>query len=108
MHSTTGKRSRSRGALARGGSSEVSTGVDFGSDVRRCCRREGVVVPDVELRPGVAGGVKAGESRFDGRRGVCWPPSFRSSQSLRYWAAGRGWGARTGEAWDGRSGIGGL
>ena len=60
-----------------GGSSEVSTGVDFGSEVRRW---EGVVVPE---NPGVAGGVKAGERRFGGKPGVWVPPSFRSSQLLR-------------------------
>jgi hypothetical protein len=59
----------------------VSTGVDFGSEMSRCCSREGVVVP--EVRPGVAGGVKAGESRFEGSPGVWDPPSFRSSQLLR-------------------------
>ena len=69
-------------------------------------------MPEVELRPGVAGGVKAGESRLEGRFGVCGRPplllllSFSSSQLARYWAAGRGWGEMTGEAWEGRSGIG--
>lgn len=84
----------------------MSTGVDFGSAVRRWWRVEGVVVP--ELRPGVAGGVKAGERRFEGRPGVEGLPSFKSSQLLRYWATGRGWGEMTGEAWEGSSGIGAV
>lgn len=84
----------------------MSTGVDFGSAIRRWCRVDGVVEPEPEIRPGVAGGVKAGESRLKGKPGVGGPPSCRSSQLSKYWAAGRACGAITGEAWDGSSGIG--
>jgi hypothetical protein len=98
MHSTTGRRSRSRACFAGGISSEVSTGVDLGSESRW---REGVPAP------GVAGGVKAGEMRVSGRVGVgTWLGLWRSCHWERYGEAGRARGAIMGEAWEGRSSSG--
>lgn len=77
-----------------GSSREVSTGMDFGSALRW---REGVTAP------GVAGGVKAGDSKLLGTPGVVGDSSLRSDQLFRYGAGDRGRGEITGEAWEGSS-----
>ena len=72
----------------------MSTGVDLGEEFR-CL--DGVAVP------GVAGGVKAGDTRSSGRPGVVGPEGCRSSHCEKNCADGRACGASKGEAWEGRS-----
>ena len=83
IHSTFGNLSTSLGDFVFARSTVLSTGTLAGS-CSGCRELEGVTVPDLACDdPGVAGGVKAGDTVVPGTSGVEEPPFKSESSQLR-------------------------